>query len=61
MLKGHDVRPGDHIGVAAERSVDTVVHRVATLSAGGGDVPLDLSYPADRLAGMLDEARPRHT
>jgi non-ribosomal peptide synthetase component F len=61
MLKGHDVRPGDHIGVVAERSVETVEHRVATLSAGCDDVPLDLSHPADGLAGMLDEARPRHT
>jgi amino acid adenylation domain-containing protein len=59
VLKGHDVRPGDRIGVAAERSVDTVVNLVATLSAGCGYVPLDLSYPADRLASMLDDARPR--
>ncbi|MBH1986281.1 MAG: amino acid adenylation domain-containing protein [Burkholderiales bacterium] len=51
--------PGDRVGIAATRSVDTIVSILAALEAGLAYVPLDLSYPADRLQAMLDDAQVR--
>ncbi|MCP4661388.1 MAG: amino acid adenylation domain-containing protein, partial [bacterium] len=43
-------------GIYLERSADTVVAILAVLKAGGAYLPLDLSYPPDRLAFMLEDA-----
>ena len=53
------LRAGDRVGIAAVRSVDTVVSILAALEAGLAYVPLDLSYPADRLQAMLEDAQVR--
>ncbi|MEV7230855.1 amino acid adenylation domain-containing protein [Polymorphospora sp. NPDC051019] len=50
--------PGTLVAVALPRSADLVVALLAVLKSGAGYLPLDLSYPADRLAFMLDDARP---
>ncbi|MFD7668846.1 amino acid adenylation domain-containing protein [Streptomyces sp. NPDC059788] len=52
------VRPGTLAAVAVPRSADLVVALLAVLKAGGAYLPLDPDYPADRLAYMLDDARP---
>lgn len=47
------------VGVLMERSLDLPVALLAVLKAGGAFVPLDPTYPADRLAFMLaDTAAP---
>ncbi|HEX3128840.1 MAG TPA: non-ribosomal peptide synthase/polyketide synthase [Thermoanaerobaculia bacterium] len=38
-----------------ERSAEAIVSMIAILKAGGAFVPLDPSYPADRLAFMLED------
>lgn len=45
------------VGVALERSIDTVVTLIAVLEAGGAYAPLDLRYPAARLRFMLADTR----
>ncbi len=44
------------VGVCLERSAELVIALMATLRAGAAYVPLDPSYPADRLRYMLDDA-----
>ncbi len=56
-LWGMGVGPEALVGVCAERSLEMVVALLAVLKAGGGYVPLDPSYPADRLAYMLEDSR----
>ncbi|WP_225101368.1 amino acid adenylation domain-containing protein [Streptomyces sp. CoH27] len=51
-LRRHGVRPGELVGVAARPSPRFVVTMLAVIRAGAAYVPLDLSYPADRLAHM---------
>ncbi|MFC3965951.1 non-ribosomal peptide synthetase, partial [Nocardia jiangsuensis] len=46
------------IGLALRRSVDLVVAAYAVQEAGGGYVPLDLDQPAERIAHVLETARP---
>src|SRR6185295_7961620 len=44
------------VGVAVERSPELLVALLAVLKAGGVYVPLDPSYPAERLAYILEDA-----
>ena len=46
------------VGICMERSLEMIVGIMAILKAGGAYVPLDPAYPKERLAGMLDDARP---
>ena len=57
-LRKLGVGPEVIVGVFAERSVEMVVGLVATLKAGGAYLPLDPSYPAERLSFMLSDAQP---
>jgi amino acid adenylation domain-containing protein len=57
-LRKLGVGPDVIVGVFAERSVEMVVGLVATLKAGGAYLPLDPSYPAERLSFMLSDAQP---
>jgi amino acid adenylation domain-containing protein len=51
------VKSGELVGIALDRSIETIVSILAILKAGGAYLPLDLSYPAERLAFMLENAR----
>ena len=52
------VGPERLVGLYAGRTPETIVGLLAILKAGAAYLPLDLGYPAARLALMLDEARP---
>ncbi|MBY0395678.1 MAG: AMP-binding protein, partial [Thermoleophilia bacterium] len=54
------VRPGALVGLFAERSLDLVVGMLAILKSGAGYLPLDPSYPADRIAFMLADSGAAH-
>ncbi|HSK77695.1 MAG TPA: amino acid adenylation domain-containing protein [Thermoanaerobaculia bacterium] len=58
-LRALGVGPETWVGLAVERSVGMIVGLFGILKAGGAYVPLDPAYPADRLAYMLEETRPR--
>ena len=46
------------VGVCVERSIEMVVSYLAILKAGGAYLPLDPSYPQQRLLLMLEDAQP---
>jgi aspartate racemase len=46
------------VAVSAERSLEQITAVLAVLKAGGAYVPLDPAYPDDRLAAILEDARP---
>ncbi|MCF7223865.1 non-ribosomal peptide synthetase, partial [Marilutibacter chinensis] len=52
------VQLDDRVAICAERGVDMIVGVLAILKAGGGYVPLDPVYPADRLQYMLADSTP---
>ncbi|MEO1134333.1 MAG: amino acid adenylation domain-containing protein, partial [Cyanobacteria bacterium J06639_1] len=51
-----DMPPAARIAVGVDRSFDLIIGLLAILKVGGTYVPVDLSYPADRLAAMLEDA-----
>ncbi len=51
------LQPGDFVGICVERSLDMMVAVFGVLKAGGVYVPMDPTYPADRLAHMLSDAQ----
>ena len=50
--------PETLVAVAAARSVDLVVALLAVVKSGAGYVPVDVTYPAERLAFVFADARP---
>ncbi|MFP2934576.1 amino acid adenylation domain-containing protein, partial [Pyxidicoccus sp. 3LG] len=58
LLRIHDVRPDALVAVCLDRSAELIVSLLAILKAGAAYVPLDASYPSQRLAHMLEDARP---
>ncbi|MCF5216483.1 syringopeptin non-ribosomal peptide synthetase SypC, partial [Pseudomonas syringae] len=52
------VQPDSRVGICVERGAAMVVGLLAVLKAGGGYVPLDPAYPAERIAYMLQDSAP---
>ncbi|HEV7367753.1 amino acid adenylation domain-containing protein, partial [Arenibaculum sp.] len=57
-LRTLGVGPDRLVAICTERSPEMVVALLAVLKAGGAYLPLDPSYPAERLAFMLADAAP---
>ncbi len=55
-LRALGVGPDTAVGLAIERSPELIVGMLGILQAGGCYVPLDLVYPAERLAWMAADA-----
>ncbi len=58
LLIASGVGPDTVVGLALPRSERMVVAIFAVIAAGGAYVPMDPSYPADRLAHMVADATP---
>ncbi|MEW1780457.1 non-ribosomal peptide synthase/polyketide synthase, partial [Streptomyces sp. NPDC086777] len=58
VLTRRGVGPESVVALAMDRSTDLIVALLAVLKAGGAYLPIDLAYPAQRVAFMLADARP---
>jgi amino acid adenylation domain-containing protein len=59
LLLERGVEEGTSVGIFLERSLDMYVALLGVLKAGAAYVPLDPSFPADRLAFITQDARLR--
>jgi amino acid adenylation domain-containing protein len=57
-LRAQGAGPDQRVAVCSERSPEMIVALLAVLKAGAGYVPLDPSYPRERLAYMLEDCNP---
>lgn len=58
-LQSLGVKSGDIVGISLERSLDPIIGFLAILKAGAAYLPLDPSYPRDRLLYMVTDAQLR--
>ncbi|MFF5435825.1 amino acid adenylation domain-containing protein, partial [Streptomyces griseofuscus] len=58
LLVEQGAGPERFVAVALPRSADLVVALLAVLKSGAAYVPIDPDYPADRIAYILEDARP---
>ncbi|MCM3126807.1 non-ribosomal peptide synthetase [Paenibacillus provencensis] len=56
VLQEQGIRPGDRIGLLADRSIEMMVSIMGILGSGAAYVPLDPSFPSDRLTYMLKDS-----
>ena len=58
-LIARGARPGTMIGISVERSFEMVVAVLAVMKTGAAYVPLDPTYPVDRIAFMIKDTAAR--
>ncbi|GAB1824331.1 non-ribosomal peptide synthetase [Herbidospora sp. RD11066] len=58
LLIAHGAAPEAVVALGLPRSIDMVAALFAVLRTGAAYLPLELDHPDDRLAAMLDDARP---
>ncbi|WP_199326293.1 non-ribosomal peptide synthetase [Nostoc parmelioides] len=56
-LKSLGVQPEIAVGICSHRSLDFIIGILAILKAGGFYVPLDPTYPQERLAFLIEDAQ----
>ncbi|WP_125716922.1 non-ribosomal peptide synthetase [Pseudoalteromonas rubra] len=59
-LREQGVKPEQRVGVALARGIDLPLAFLAILKAGAVYVPMDLSYPQERLAYMIKDSQMAH-
>ncbi|MEU9609888.1 amino acid adenylation domain-containing protein, partial [Streptomyces sp. NPDC048057] len=58
LLVDRGVGPDSTVALALPRTADLVVGLLAVLKSGAAYLPVDTDYPADRIAYMVEDARP---
>ncbi|MEV4613129.1 amino acid adenylation domain-containing protein [Kitasatospora sp. NPDC049258] len=58
VLAAAGAGPDRIVAVAVPRSAELMVALLAVLKSGAAYLPLDVEYPAERLAGMVEDAAP---
>lgn len=55
-LRESGIGPDRFVAISLPRSIDLIVAQLGTLVAGGAYVPIDPSYPADRIGYMIEDS-----
>ncbi|MGF0176740.1 amino acid adenylation domain-containing protein [Streptomyces sp. Marseille-Q5077] len=58
LLRAQGAGPEDRVAVLLHRSADLAVALLAVLKTGAAYLPVDPSYPSERIAVLFEEARP---
>ncbi|MCK8673824.1 non-ribosomal peptide synthase/polyketide synthase [Rhodococcus sp. HM1] len=56
VLLGRGIGSSDLVAIAVPRSIESVLAVWAVAKTGAGYVPVDVKYPADRVAHMIDDS-----
>ncbi len=58
LLIGRGIGPESVVAVAMPRTTDLVLALVAVIKTGAAYLPVDITYPAERMRFLFDDARP---
>ncbi len=58
-LKENGLQSGEILGIMAEHSLEMIIAIIAVLKSGCPYLPIDPSYPAQRIRYMLEDSKPR--
>jgi non-ribosomal peptide synthetase component F len=58
ILRERGIGPDSTVGISLERSAELIVSVLGIVQAGGAYLPIDPSYPAERIAQMIEDGRP---
>lgn len=58
-LRDVGVQPDDVVALPATRTPETIIAMLGVIASGAAYLPLDLDFPAARVAAMIEDARPR--
>jgi D-alanine--poly(phosphoribitol) ligase subunit 1 len=56
LLKAHDIKKGDRVGIFTENNIYTYASLLGILSCGAGYVPLNQDTPVERNTGIIADA-----
>ena len=56
-LRKQGVRGEVLVGLGVERSIEMVIGMMGILKAGGGYVPIDMSYPEERIRYIIEDSK----
>lgn len=55
-LLARDIKPGDHVGISLDRTVNMMAALFAVWKVGAGYVPIDPTYPRNRIQHMVSDS-----
>src|SRR6185436_14353043 len=55
-LRKEGIKPGTPVGICVERTAEMIIGILGILKAGGAYLPLDTTYPGERLVFMAKDA-----
>ena len=58
-LRELGVKPDDFVAVIADRSIEMICGIYGIIKSGGAYVPIDPSYPSERIRFILEDCRPK--
>ncbi|MBQ9894376.1 MAG: amino acid adenylation domain-containing protein [Ruminococcus sp.] len=58
-LRELGVKPDDFVAIIADRSLEMICGIYGIIKSGGAYVPIDPTYPEDRIAFMLEDCQPK--
>ncbi|MCL1918567.1 MAG: amino acid adenylation domain-containing protein [Peptococcaceae bacterium] len=61
LRREYTIRPGDFVALLTERSLEMIVGIYAILKSGAAYVPIDPTYPRDRIEYILRDSKPKAT
>ncbi|NOQ28204.1 MAG: amino acid adenylation domain-containing protein, partial [Bacteroidales bacterium] len=56
LLRSKGIKPNDIVGLMLDRSVDLIIGVLGIIKSGGAYLPIDVNYPDDRKAYMLENS-----
>ncbi|MBO7564183.1 MAG: amino acid adenylation domain-containing protein, partial [Clostridiales bacterium] len=59
LREDYGVKPDDFVVIIAERSLEMIVGIYGILKSGGAYVPIDPTYPEDRIVYILEDSSPK--